>query len=57
MDRQNLGNPTISEFIRMLTTMKNEYGDIKVCGAYDGNWFTKVEILVFEGTLIIGTIS
>ena len=58
MDNERfIGRPKISELIAILERMKEKYGDIPTAGAYDGNWEEKVEVLFFEGKLIIGAIS
>lgn len=56
-ERINAGRPKISELIDILASLKDRYGDIYVSGAYDGGWNDEVELMIFDGHLIIGTIS
>lgn len=56
-ERVNIGKPKISELIAILIEQKEKHGDIPVSGSYDGHWNADVEMLLFEGHLIIGTIS
>ena len=56
-DRIELGNPSLSELIRVLSILKIKYGDVYVSGAYDGDWSTPVQILYDDNHLIIGSIS
>ena len=57
MERNVIGKPKISELIKVLQFIKDNFGDIPVVGAYDGNWSCDVEIMVFDDNIIIGTIS
>ena len=56
-DKNIVGKPKISEFIEILKSIKDKFGDVPVVGAYDGNWNCEVEIMIFEEVIIIGTIS
>lgn len=56
-ERVNLGKPTISELISILSKIMEKYGDIQVAGAYDGNWEEDVRVQYFENSIIIGSIS
>ena len=56
-ERNVVGKPKISELMEILRTIKDKFGDVPVVGAYDGNWSCDVEIMIFDDTIIIGTIS
>lgn len=56
-ERVNIGKPKISELIAILIEQKEKFGDVPVSSAYDGSWNSDVEILFFEGHIIIGSIS
>lgn len=55
--RANLEHPKISELIEILFLLKKKYGDVRVAGAYDGGWYEDVYVQIFQGYLIIGSIS
>lgn len=50
-------DPSISDVISLLEQMKEKYGDLPVRGAYDGWWGTPLEIMKFENSILIGSIS
>lgn len=56
-EQQNVGNPTISQLLEILSSVKEEVGDVKVCAAYDGNWNMPVIIQRLDDRIIIGSIS
>ena len=56
-ERNDVGKPKISELIKILKKIKDEFGDVPVVAAYDGNWGLNVEIMIFKDVIIIGSIS